>query len=228
MKLNKYNISILYLRIQRCKTIDPVKMRQQKPSARAIWPPEGSAPLLVESCVIRTVEEAARRANGFIFVPGSKRVMSVDDVNRIASLLNERLLPNQKRPSLPLDETEGMEMEMWMEIAPWFTTDAQSIDYPDRSLWANLKTRRWRWCERQRRVCQLMLYISWGRSRSSLRAGLAPLSSRLLVWVGERMRGKETEVSFYSGWFCCRQRQRRHEWRDVKDLRLDESEGIDA
>jgi hypothetical protein len=78
--------------------------------------------------VIRTVEEAARRANGFIFVPGSKRVMSVDDVNRIASLLNERLLPNQKSPSLPLDETEGMEMEMWMEIAPWFTTDAQSID----------------------------------------------------------------------------------------------------
>jgi anthranilate synthase / indole-3-glycerol phosphate synthase / phosphoribosylanthranilate isomerase len=52
---------------------------------------------------------------GFVFVPGSKRVVSVDDARWIASVLNER--------SPPLDQTET-ETEMGMGIAPWFTTHA--------------------------------------------------------------------------------------------------------
>jgi anthranilate synthase / indole-3-glycerol phosphate synthase / phosphoribosylanthranilate isomerase len=82
-------------------------------------------PPLVKICGIRTVERRSGVRtlmlilSGFVFVPGSKRVVSVDDASRIASVMNE------SRSSLDQTETEtGVEMEM----APWFTTHIRSIN----------------------------------------------------------------------------------------------------
>jgi phosphoribosylanthranilate isomerase len=83
----------------------------------------------------------------FVFVPRSKRVVSVDNTRCIASILNER--------SLPLDQTETE-----IGMAPWFTTYARSIDR-ERSrgrllLVGIFKSRQWRWYERRYGVCRLM------------------------------------------------------------------------
>jgi anthranilate synthase / indole-3-glycerol phosphate synthase / phosphoribosylanthranilate isomerase len=59
---------------------------------------------------------------GFVFVPGSKRAVSVDDARRIQSILDP------DRPSLPLNQTE-----IGMGMAPWFTTHTRSIDRERRS-----------------------------------------------------------------------------------------------
>jgi anthranilate synthase / indole-3-glycerol phosphate synthase / phosphoribosylanthranilate isomerase len=58
---------------------------------------------------------------GFVFLPGSKRVVNVDDASRIASVLNER------SPLLDQTETET-EIGIRVEMAPWFATHARSID----------------------------------------------------------------------------------------------------
>jgi anthranilate synthase / indole-3-glycerol phosphate synthase / phosphoribosylanthranilate isomerase len=82
-------------------------------------------PPLVKIYRIRKVEEAIECAEagvdfiGFVFVPGSKRIVSVDDARRIASVLNE------SRSSLNQTETE---IGVGMEMAPWFTTNARSIN----------------------------------------------------------------------------------------------------
>ena len=63
---------------------------------------------------------------GFVFVPESKRIVSVDDARQIASVLDEN------RPSIPLNRKET-EADIGMGMAPWFTTHAGSIDRERRS-----------------------------------------------------------------------------------------------
>jgi len=115
-------------------------MRADNPTAfisSLFNPPEPSGgdgtppPPLVKICGIRTVEEAIGCADagvdfiGFVFVPGSKRVVSVDDARRIASVLNQRSPPDQTET-----ETETETPEIWTGtgLAPWFTTHARSIN----------------------------------------------------------------------------------------------------